>query len=71
MPAKSVKVNLTNHPLSREESGVTFDVEVGGAKFSELVVGKGGIRWNPRGKQDHHHMRCGELDKAMRDQPKR
>ena len=40
MPAKSVKVNLINHPLSREEAGVTFDVDVDGGKFGELVVSK-------------------------------
>lgn len=71
MPAKSVRVNLTNHPLSREEAGVTFDVDVDGAKFGELVVSKGGIRWKPKGNRDHHHMRWGELDRIMRDKPKR
>jgi hypothetical protein len=71
MAAKSVSVNLINHPLSREETGVTFNVSIDGSKFGELVVSKGGIRWKPKGKQDHHHMRWGKLDELMRDLPKR
>ena len=44
MSVKSVTVNITSHPLSREENGVTFKVKKGTARFGELVVSKGGIR---------------------------
>lgn len=69
--AKTVAVNITSHPLSREESGVIFEVKTGKARFGELVVSKGGVRWRPRGKQDHHFISWSQLDKAMRDYAKR
>jgi hypothetical protein len=69
MAAKTVTVNITSHPLSREENGVTFKVKRGSAKFGELVVSKGGIRWKPRNKQDHHFIGWTDLDTEMRNYP--
>ncbi|MBX9591738.1 MAG: hypothetical protein K2X43_20800 [Hyphomonadaceae bacterium] len=69
--AHSVCVNITSHPLRREESGVDFVVEDGGGKFGELRVSKGGVRWKPKGKQDHHFMSWETLDQLMREQPRR
>jgi hypothetical protein len=71
MAAKSVKVEMRNHPLSREENGVTFHVAVSDGRFGELIVSKGGLRWKPKGKQDHHFMSWSRLDTLMRDAPKR
>ncbi|HVB58916.1 MAG TPA: hypothetical protein VNE63_21120 [Candidatus Acidoferrales bacterium] len=71
MSVKTVTVNITSHPLSREENGVTFNVKKGNAKFGELVVSKGGIRWKPKNKQDHHHIDWNALDKIALDYPRR
>ncbi len=65
--ARSVSVNMTNHPLSREENGVSFTVMNAGSKMGELVVSKGGLRWKPKGKHDHHFMGWHELDAEMRN----
>ena len=69
MAAKTVKVNITSHPLSREENGVSFDVKAGNARFGQLVVSKGGIRWKPRNKQDHHFIGWKDLDIEARKHP--
>jgi hypothetical protein len=69
MSVKTVTVNITSHPLSREEHGVVFKVKKGTAKFGELVVSKGGIRWKPKNKQDHHYINWTELDRKARDYP--
>lgn len=71
MAVKSVNVHITSHPLSREENGVVFKVKSGNAKFGELVVSKGGIRWKPKNKQDHHFASWKEVDAAMREMPKK
>jgi hypothetical protein len=68
---KTVKVNITSHPLSREENGVSFDVKKGSAKFGQLIVSKGGIRWRPKSKWDHHFISWNDLDKVARDYPRR
>lgn len=67
----SIKVNITNHPLSREENGLVFKVENRLGRFGELIVSKGGIRWKPKGKQDHHFMSWRKLDAVIRDCPRR
>ena len=64
--AKAVTVNITSHPLSREEHGVVFIVTDGNSKFGELIVSKGGIRWKPKGKQDHHFIGWGALEKPSK-----
>jgi hypothetical protein len=69
MSVKTVKVTITSHPLSREENGVTFNVKKGTARFGQLVVSKGGIRWKPRNKQDHHFIGWTELDTEARNHP--
>ena len=69
--AHSVAVNMTSHPLSREENGVIFVVEDNGTRFSELRVSKGGLRWRPRNKQDHHFLSWEQLDEMMRNRPRR
>jgi hypothetical protein len=69
MSVKTVTVNITSHPLSREENGVVFVVKMGTAKFGELVVSKGGIRWKPKNKQDHHHIDWAALDTVARTHP--
>jgi hypothetical protein len=69
MAAKTVTVNITSHPLSREENGVTFKIKAGGNRFGELVVSKGGIRWKPRNKQDHHFIDWRALDTEARKHP--
>lgn len=69
--AKKVQVFITSHPLSREENGVTFKVSDGNSRFGELVVSKGGLRWKPKNKQDHHYIGWKDLDKEMRNYPKR
>lgn len=71
MAEKTVKVYVTSHPLSREENGVIFKVKNGNARFGELIISKGGIRWKPRGKQDHHFANWSAVDRAMRDMPRR
>jgi hypothetical protein len=65
--AHSVEVNISNHPLSREENGITFVVSDSEGRFGELVVSKGGIRWRPKNKHDHHFMRWAEFDRMMRE----
>ncbi|MGO9045309.1 MAG: hypothetical protein ACLP19_03690 [Xanthobacteraceae bacterium] len=69
MAAKSVSVNIASHPLSREENGMTFKVKTGSNRFGELIVSKGGVRWKPRNKQDHHFISWIELDTEMRKYP--
>jgi hypothetical protein len=64
--AQSVAVNITNHPLSREENGVEFSVLDGDGEFGELPVSKEGVRWKPRNKQDHHFARWKDMDGFMR-----
>ena len=71
MSIKEVKVSITSHPLSREENGVSFDVKKGVARFGQLIVSKGGIRWRPRSKRDHHFVSWTDLDKLSRDYPRR
>jgi hypothetical protein len=34
-------------------------------------VSKGGIRWKPRNKQDHHFASWRALDSAMREMPRK
>jgi hypothetical protein len=69
MSVKSITVNITNHPLSREENGVVFKVKKGNAAFGELVVSKGGIRWKPRNKRDHHFISWTDVDSGARNYP--
>lgn len=69
--AHTVAVDITSHPLSREENGVTFTVTEGDAKFGELVVSKGGLRWRPRNNRDHHFMSWKDVDAVMREYPRR
>ena len=69
--ATNVSVNLASHPLSREENGVDFFVQNGDGKLGELRVSKGGVRWKPKGKQDHHFISWHDLDAYMRELPKR
>ncbi len=71
MAAKTVNVFITSHPLSREENGVVFRVKNGSASFGELVVSKGGIRWKPKNKQDHHFASWKDVDSAMRSMPRK
>jgi hypothetical protein len=71
MSVKSVTVNITSHPLSREENGVVFKVKKGTAAFGELVVSKGGVRWKPRSKQDHHFISWSDLDSIAPGYPRR
>jgi hypothetical protein len=71
MAAKIVNVFITSHPLSREENGVVFKVKNGKAHFGELVVSKGGIRWRPKRKRDHHFVSWNTLDTTMRGMPKK
>jgi hypothetical protein len=71
MATKKVTVNITSHPLSREENGVNFDVSTEDGKLGELIVSKGGLRWKPKGKQDHHFMRWGQFDALAREYPKK
>jgi len=69
--AAEVFVNLTRHPLSREENGVVFHIDIDGARFGKLVVSKGGLRWKPRNKKDTHHAGWERFDNLMREQHKR
>ena len=69
--AKNVTVNITSHPLSREENGVVFVVLDGKAAFGELIVSKGGIRWKPKNKQDHHLINWKALDALAPQYPKK
>jgi hypothetical protein len=70
MAVKTVTVNITSHPLSREENGVVFKVKQGKAKFGELIVSKGGIRWKPKNKQEHHYISWPDLDAVAREYAK-
>jgi hypothetical protein len=65
--ANSVEVNISNHPLSREEHGIVFVVTDGEGKFGELTVSKGGVRWRPRGKHQPHFMTWAAFDRSMRE----
>jgi hypothetical protein len=47
--AKAVMVNITSHPLSREEHGVVFKITDGNSKFGELIVSKGAFGGSRRG----------------------
>jgi hypothetical protein len=69
--AKAVMVNITSHPLSRQEHGVVFNVTDRKGKFGELIVSKGGIRWKRKGEHDHHFIDWGKFDAAMVDYPKK
>ena len=66
--AHSVEVNITGHPLSREENGIVFVVNDGEGKFGELTISKGGVRWRPRGKHQPHFMTWAAFDKSMREE---
>jgi hypothetical protein len=50
---------------------VSFDVKKGSERFGQLIVSKGGIRWKPKNKQDHHFVDWTELDKIARAYPRR
>ena len=65
--AHSVEVNITSHPLSREELGIVFVVADEQGRFGELTVSKGGVRWRPRGKHQPHFMTWPEVDRRMRE----
>ena len=52
--ARVVTVDIRSHPQSREENGVVFDVSEDSARFGQLIVSKGGLRWKSRSKRDHH-----------------
>ena len=67
--ATDVSVNITSHPLSREENGVDFSISNNEGKFGELRVSKGGVRWKPKNKRDHHFVSWKDLDAIMRDLP--
>jgi len=62
-----VTVNITSHPLSREANGVVFDVSVDEGKIGELIVSKGGLRWKPKGKRDHHFIHWKQFDTLARE----
>ena len=73
--ANEVSVDITSQPLSREENGVVFTVnevdDEGRAKFGELRVSRGGLRWKPKNHHDHHFMTWKELDDVMRSRPRK
>lgn len=69
--AKNVTVNVTSHPLSREENGVVFVVSDGTSHFGELIVSKGGIRWKPKNARDHHFINWKALDDLAPQYPKK
>jgi hypothetical protein len=69
--AAKVKVSLVNHILSREESGVWFDVFSGKTRLGHLIVSKGGLRWRPKSKKGHHHVGWRRFELFMREQPRR
>jgi hypothetical protein len=71
MAGRSVRVSISSHPLSREENGFVFTVRDGGEKIGELVVSKGGVRWKPSRKRDHHFASWRQFDSFMRDMPRR
>lgn len=67
-----VTLGLSNHPLSREENGVTFVVHDrpsrGGGKLGELRISKGGLRWWTRGqKSEPHFCSWEDFDAFMRE----
>ena len=63
--ATKVSVAIQSHPLSREENGVTFEVKNDDGKLGELIVSKGGVRWKPKGKQDHYFASWKKFDSIM------
>jgi hypothetical protein len=65
--AHSVEVNISNHPLSREEHGIVLVVTDGEGKFGELTISKGGVRRRPRSKHQPHFMTWAEFDRSMRE----
>jgi hypothetical protein len=74
--AHSVEVNITSHPLSREENGIVFVVNDGEGKFGELTISShggamlrmdGGVRWRPKNKHQPHFMTWAEFDRSMRE----
>jgi hypothetical protein len=69
--ARVVTVDIRSHPLSREENGVVFDVSEGNARFGQLIVSKGGLRWKARGEHDHLFISWLELDGLASAYPKR
>jgi hypothetical protein len=69
--AKNVTVNITSHPLSREENGVVFVVLEGEAAFGELIVSKGGDSLETKNKQDHHFINWKELDSLAPQYPRK
>ncbi|MFZ5693395.1 MAG: hypothetical protein ACOY5F_19350 [Pseudomonadota bacterium] len=67
-----VRVELTNHELSREENGVRFEVTAtSGERRGQLIVSRGGLRWKPKSKQDHHKITWRQFDEVMRNYPRR
>ncbi len=60
--AHSVEVNVTGHPLGREELGIVFIVTDDDGRFGELTISKGGVCWRPRGKHQRHFTTWPELD---------
>ena len=71
-----VEVNITGHPLSREENGIVFIVNDSEGKFGELTISShggamlrmgGGVRWRPRGKHQPHFMTWAAFDKSMHE----
>ncbi len=60
-----VVFGLANHVLSREENGLTFDVEGPSGKVGQLVVSKGGVRWYPRGTRKPNYATWKQFDRLM------
>jgi hypothetical protein len=58
-------VNITGHPLKREQKGVTFDVKIRGKRFGQLTVSQGGLRWRTRGKRNRDFFSWERFDKAL------
>jgi hypothetical protein len=51
----TVKFELADHDLSREEKAVVFNAENKDGKIGRLVVSKGGARWYPGQSSRSHH----------------
>jgi hypothetical protein len=51
----TVKFELADHDLSREEKAVVFNAENKDGKIGKLVISKGGIRWYPGKSTKKHH----------------